>query len=969
MRNKLIRFGLLALMISALAGCGGGSDGAAGTAGAPGAPGKVLTNVANLSAAEFKALVPTIDPASVSVTIGTGKPVVKFTVTDQDGNAVAGLGGQTLTAANAAAGLPHTNYLFSFTLAKLVQPAVGPSKWVNYLITTPKATGTAGAVVNGGVTWGATFPSADNQGTLVDNGDGSYQYTFFRDITQSANIVAGLTGQYDTAPSLKADLGDVTFDPTLTHRLGVIIHGSQPGTGSATPDGVTVVPSVPLVKDFNMGYDFVPNGGTPTVTRDIVIKDSCTECHSGKGIGHWSTTSSPGDTIGRNNPRLCVTCHTDQIKYTFNSGEATSVAGSNGYVLNGTTRPTTSIMNGRAIGNYPNLIHKMHMGEELVKTGYFFNAASEGLFNEKKLPQSPANCTKCHDNSATAAHPTTDGDNWKNKPSRLACGACHDGIDFATGLGATLADRDADVAAAVAVGTTQSGHMGGLQADDSGCGSGSCHSAAAIALVHQTNTATPHNPVAGEWKNHTTHTVSTITYKIVSASVNASRQPVIKFQITKDGTLVTALATPALVTNAQTGAQVVDPNFEPIPGFASGPSLYMAYSVPQDGIAAPADFNAYQSASLTNLLVAAGTSPNAGTLTSDGAGTWTATLTGDLVGQPVTATCLQNTGSSAITGNCVNPSPIVIPASAKMATAAMIGTFTQKGVADYAYVAANVAVNPNTSASGGVIIKSVLAKAVATGFTARRVITDAKLCNSCHDQLGTSPEFHGGARNDPTACNICHNGNRTSNGWSADSSTYIHGIHAGGEAGVAKRTVGFTWAGVSATDNYSTLQYPGQLKNCNQCHLPDTVNFAATGGTGVQANLLWSTTSTGTAAASFKNSPYITVGTNYGNGYTFTPAGAVVASYKTAAGVTVAQHVAAAGGEIVPADTATLVNSPIASACFACHDTSLAKSHMTQNGGVIYSPRGAASLTNNETCLVCHAKGKVADVAAVHNSK
>ena len=89
----------------------------------------------------------------------------------------------------------------------------------------------------------------------------------------------------------------------------------------------------------------------------------------------------------------------------------------------------------------------------------------------------------------------------------------------------------------------------------------------------------------------------------------------------------------------------VSPTYEPIPGFAGGPSLYVAYAVPQDGITAPADFNTYQSASLANLLVASG-SPKAGSVTGPDAGGFTATLTGDLVGQPLTASCLQPTGSA-----------------------------------------------------------------------------------------------------------------------------------------------------------------------------------------------------------------------------------------------------------------------------------------------------------------------------------
>ena len=50
------------------------------------------------------------------------------------------------------------------------------------------------------------------------------------------------------------------------------------------------------------------------------------------------------------------------------------------------------------------------------------------------------NCEKCHD-PANAATPQAGL--WKTNPNRLACGSCHDGIDFATGVGLTLADKAA----------------------------------------------------------------------------------------------------------------------------------------------------------------------------------------------------------------------------------------------------------------------------------------------------------------------------------------------------------------------------------------------------------------------------------------------------------------------------------------------------------------------------------------------
>jgi OmcA/MtrC family decaheme c-type cytochrome len=883
MKTTLIRLGLLALMVSVLFGCSGSKD---GTTGSPGIAGN-LTKVTNLTADQWKALKPNIDQASISVSMASGTPVVKFTVTDENGNPLLGLGGQSLTAANAAAGLPHTNYNLAFTLAKLVPVTGGPSKWVTYLVTTPKATGTAGGVVNGGVTWVGNFPQADNQGTLVDNGDGSYQYTFFRDITQTATIVAGLT---DSGTSFKADLGDTTYDPALTHRLGIIINGPQPGTGAATPTGITSVTEVPLVNTFNIGFDFVPNGGAVSTTRDIVVKDSCTDCHAGKGIGHVNYTKSPGDAIGRNNPRLCVTCHTDQIKYTFNAGEASSTSG--GYVLNGTTRPTTAIVDGRALGNYPNMIHKMHMGEELVKTGYNFNASEEGLFNEKKFPQSPSNCTKCHDGSATAVNKTTNGDNWKNVPSKLACGACHDGINFTAGTGVTLANRDADVAALQPIGTTATGHVGGAQADDSACSS--CHTSLSIPVDHEYTVATTHNPIVKTG-------VSSITYDLKSVTLNGSSQPVVTFQIKKDGVAVSSFNAPGPSDSSTT--------FQLITGLTRGPTFYVAYAVAQDGITSPADFNGRVGASLYNLLLTSGGS-KAGSITGpDGSGYFTATLTGP---------------ASAL---------ITIPAGAKMVTGLMVGRFEQ------VVNSVTVKIKP--------VLKTVLATGI-TGNTARRTIVSAAKCNNCHEQLGTSPEFHNGERNDPTACAMCHTPNQindgasatTNYGWPGATNTYIHGIH-----GASKRTVAFTWAAwdTTVTDNFSMIQYPGKLKNCEQCHLSDTVNFGATGTT-VAPNMLYTTASAGVTVASgtYGLSPYVTALQDYG-----LPASVSVT------------------GVLTPAAATTLVNSPMASACFSCHDTSLAKTHMTSNGGSIYEARSTATL-KTETCLVCHGKGRVADVAVIH---
>ena len=1016
MKRTLVQLGLVAAIISTLVGCGGGggSDGVPGATGATGATGVTTggsitmpagsavvstsnavafapnsTPATSESTAAWKALAPTVSVTSVSI---QSPPVVKFTVTDANGKAVIGLGSKTQ--ASTARVASYAN--LGFTLAKLVPGTNGsPSKWVSYNILKPgtvaqRATGYTQAATESctpDFLWCGTYPAADKEGTLIDNGDGSYQYTFYRDPKLVKDLAATLVDSADGL-SKKADLGDLTFDATATHRLGILISGNAPGSGTNTPTAVASAAAptaVAMVIPGNQWFDFRPDGQAVTATRQVVNINSCASCHDGKVIGHSD----------RRDPNLCVTCHTDQVKYSFdnvalNNGEAPST--NNGLTLTGGVTGTTqqkraeqAIVGGRAVGNYPNMAHKIHMGDELTIQGYNFNANGGAmLFNANGFPQDRRNCTKCHNGDTPAnalqAVKTADGNNWKNVPSRLACGACHDGINFATGLGTTSAGA-----------TTGHGlnGVGGAQANDSGCVT--CHSAAAIELVHRTNLPTANNPnvPAG---------VATITYEIKSVALNSLRQPVITFRIKKDGVAVTSFTAPttAQITAGTAvnnkGVPSVASTFQPISGFTSGPTFYIAYAVPQDGITTPADFNTYQSVSLANLLVTSGT-PKAGTIApaaaaaDAAAGYFDATLTGDLVGIAASTACpqpLDTYSNSAIAGNCVNPSPIVIPTTAKLITGAMIGTFTQVGVVQRNGTTANV------------VIKSMIAKAPLSTSDARRVSVAVDKCNSCHDQLGgTVTTFHGGARNDPTACAICHSTVRTSSGWSANASTFIHGIH-----GKSKRTTSFNWPN-SATSAY-TFTTPGVLQDCGQCHVPNAVNLGSLGATPL-ANLLWSSTATNgissylaasstkpvtnagdltalpaatTYPSPFANttnylSPYVTAGTNYGNNFNFVPAGAVVAAYYDASGTKVAAHVAAAGGEIVPSSPATLVSSPISAACYSCHDTAAAKGHMSGYGGYLYVARsvvGAANLKSNpETCLICHGQGKVNDAAVIHH--
>lgn len=905
MKLTIAKWGLLALMLASLAGCGGGSDGAtgpagpAGTPGTPGAPGKDIANGATVSAnsvtptadaaAAWKALAPQVTITGVTI---NSAPVVKFTVKDANGNPVVGLGNKSQSATATVAGLTN----LGFTLAKLVPGTNNaPSKWVSYNVVRPltvaeKTAVPATASCNADKTWCGTVPAVDSQGTLVDNGDGSYQYTFLRDPKQAATIVAGLTDSVDGLAK-KADLGDVSFDATLTHRLGIQLGGAAPGTGSNTPNAVTVTPGVNMVNTGNAVYDFRPDGGAIANTRDIVKIDSCSGCHAGKVLAHGS----------RKDPKYCMTCHTDQIKYTF-SQEASSSNG--GLTLTGTTRPTTAVVDGRALGNFPNMIHHIHMGKELVKQGYNFNASAEGKFNEVTYPQPVTNCVKCHDGSASAVNKTADGDNWKKVPSALACGACHDGINFKTGTGTALG----------ATGKLAGGHVGGAKADDSQCIL--CHGAAEIPVYHVTVDATGANGRGGYPLNTATNVptpgypsgqgpsiplasqlnlpagVYKINYEIKQATVAGAagaKKATVVYRILKEGLPVTLNATGYLID-----------------GVDGSPGVYVAYGLPQDGITVPVDWTNTTNASVKNLRAGIG-----GTQTGpDSSGYYTATLNA------------------------------VIPDTAKMVTAGV-------GIDYNGFVQLNL-----PAYSKGIRLREPkFATKLADGYTARRPVVSADKCNSCHGQLGVGPSFHSGARNNGEGCAFCHTPNTATGhvgaansyggGWSVSIKNLVHSIHAS-----AKREQAFTYgATVDNPNGFKEVTYPGVLNQCEQCHVAGSYDFSAAANNAALPNLLWTTDAKGnmsnpTNAPSIGLSPWVTT---LGAGQIDYTANNLVTSPVTSScfgchdSKLAVAHMRTNGGTIYGiASTVT-------------------------NGG-----QRANGFIQAETCMVCHGPGKVGDIKVMH---
>ena len=964
MRKSLFVLGAAFALSLSLAGCGGsdGSAGPTGATGAPGAPGAAgPAGPPGPSGSAAVVLTPTTPPAEFAaldltatvtgVTIAS-PPVVNFKLATKQGVPVIGFGSTSKSSTAKFASYPN----LAFALAKLVPGSGGtPSKWVSYIVTTVETTTTASA---------PTRPSTDNTGTLVDNKDGSYTYTFYRDITAVKSLVDAST---DTATNKKADLGDLTYDANATHRLTIVFSGAAPGTGTNTPNAVQSTPAVNLQRPLDVIYDFVPaTGAAPAAAanRKMVANSNCESCHSTLGgLPGQDEASLVFHGGSRNNIEYCMVCHTDQRR--FGRTEAT---------YNATTRAftgSTYVVDGRTVGAAMNFVHKTHVGGVMTRTGYNYGGV---LFEQAGYPQDIRNCDKCHDSSNTA---TPQASLWKTNSNRQACGSCHDGINFDTGVGLTLADK----AAGLTVSTGFFGAAHPANSTDGTCLNSACHNAGAGGdpdLVHK--------PVTPPGFNSLEDAAGSNNANAAWIASNQNRLPTGAIKITHDIKSVTAFLDTSVTPNVkrprmvfrllQNGARkdlnpVATAALNPVTGlkeiwdnFMGAPSLYFVWAVPQDGIAQPVDFNATVSSYLRCLWNGSAPVPDpencvsAGTLTGpDADGYYTGTLTGAII--PDSAVML--TGGIGYSYNVRSTLPLTqtnlaaYPATKSTLTGLTAGMPNAYGglivVAPNVQVVASAGcVDASPTPTG--VCQNANNQAAASGkFVGRRAIVEDKRCNACHQELGTFTEeaFHGGQRNDGTTCSWCHTPNRASSGWTAEADNMTHAIHAG-----AKRTVPYTWHSVSATDNFSKIVYPGVLARCEQCHLPGTFDFTASASAnavGLGSDQLdkrqYREVASGStlSATDISISPYVKPLLPFDFGVRF--------SFNATTGVT------------TPGAGTNLVMSPTVTACVACHDSDLARSHMVVNGGSFYEARSTAT-PKVEQCFICHASGRTAGITEVH---
>jgi len=316
----------------------------------------------------------------------------------------------------------------------------------------------------------------------------------------------------------------------------------------------------------------------------------------------------------------------------------------------------------------------------------------------------------------------------------------------------------------------------------------------------------------------------------------------------------------------------------PPEGFSGGPSFLVAYALPQDGIDDPADYN------------------NRGRTAGQPASVSIASVAGSLTGTPESYTAVLSSAA--------------FPEGASLRAVALQGYFTQLGS------------DPNSTSDDVARHTYSVVKAV-TGDEVRREVVDVNKCLDCHEII----EAHGGNRvSNPQVCAVCHNPNLSSSGRTVDPAQIpdatrealdaagydgsdpltwpeatnnlkdmIHGIHAAAVRNFPYEFVRNRNNGIYY--NWSEVTFPGILTNCETCHMSGTYD----------ADL---------------------------------PMGALVTTDITTNGINTREDILEARANVPnPTD---LIDSPIASTCYKCHDSNPAAAHFGQNGGVLDTERAEA---------------------------
>jgi OmcA/MtrC family decaheme c-type cytochrome len=222
-----------------------------------------------------------------------------------------------------------------------------------------------------------TAPAAGNTARFLSYINNAAGQATYDGNNQSTGLTANSDGTYTFKFKSALPAG---YEMAATHAVGGQFSRTSVLDGVAYPANAT--------------YEFRPDGGVVTATRDIVDTATCNECHTRLGF-HGG---------GRREVKLCILCHNT-----------------------GTTDPDT----GNTV-DMPVMIHKIHMGEALPSveggTPYQIIGYQNSVhdYSEVVFPQDIRNCATCHVEDGKASQAGV----YLTKPSRAGCGSCHDRVWF-----------------------------------------------------------------------------------------------------------------------------------------------------------------------------------------------------------------------------------------------------------------------------------------------------------------------------------------------------------------------------------------------------------------------------------------------------------------------------------------------------------------------------------------------------------
>jgi len=270
----------------------------------------------------------------------------------------------------------------------------------------------------------------------VDNGDGTYTYTF------PVAIPATYIAPYNDTPSFGPEDGELTGQPLQsgTYTVGIDAYRYYTIGDSRIRDAGNTV------------QDILLGNATVIDTRQVVTQANCNACH--KELRAHGTI--------RRDVRLCVLCHTAGAE---DGNEPTVEGGTPGITIqfsvmihklhagrglpsvNGVTTNTDgsrkydSPKKPYKIMGFGNSIHDFshvqfpiwpNMSYPLPRDSGYSGLASAYQSAENAIRSGPAECSKCHGDpdGSGPLEPPAQGNLAFETPRKNTCGSCHDDIDW-----------------------------------------------------------------------------------------------------------------------------------------------------------------------------------------------------------------------------------------------------------------------------------------------------------------------------------------------------------------------------------------------------------------------------------------------------------------------------------------------------------------------------------------------------------